>query len=55
MGTSTLFFSKKGYVDKTAIHLRADDGRDMTLVLSPFLGVTKVYDSYIDLADEQSR
>jgi len=55
MGTSTLYFSKKGYVDKTAIHLRSDDGRDMTVVLSPFLGVIKVVDSYIDLADERSR
>ncbi|HER63645.1 MAG TPA: type II secretion system protein [Desulfobacteraceae bacterium] len=54
-GSATLFFSKKGYVDKTAIHLRSDDGRDMTIVLSPFLGVTRIFDSYIELEDQQVR
>ncbi len=54
-GTATLYLSKKGYIDKTAIHLRSDDGRDMTIVLSPFLGVTRIFDSYIDLEDERAR
>lgn len=54
-GTSTLYFSRKGYVDKTAIHLRSDDGRDMTIILSPFMGVTKIHDSYVDLEDDQAR
>lgn len=54
-GTATLYLSKKGYIDKTAIHLRSDDGRDMTIVLSPFLGVTRIFDSYIDLEDEKAR
>ena len=54
-GTATLFLSKKGYIDKTAIHLRSDDGRDMTIILSPFLGVTRIFDSYIDLEDEKAR
>lgn len=54
-GTPTLYFSKKGYIDKTAIHLQSDDGRDMTIVLSPFMGVTRIFDSYIDLDDERVR
>jgi general secretion pathway protein H len=54
-GTATLFLSKKGYIDKTAIHLRSDDGRDMTIILSPFMGVTRIFDSYIDLEDEKAR
>jgi len=54
-GTATLFLSKKGYIDKTAIHLRSDDGRDMTIILSPFMGVIRIFDSYIDLEDEQAR
>ena len=54
-GTATLYLSKKGYIDKTAIHLRSDDGRDMTIVLSPFLGVTRIFDSYIDLEDERAK
>ena len=54
-GTAELYLSKKGYVNKTAIHLRSDDGRDMTIVLSPFLGVTRIFDSYVDLEDERVR
>ena len=54
-GKATLFLSKKGYIDKTAIHLRSDDGRDMTIILSPFLGVTRIFDSYVDLEDERAR
>jgi len=52
-GKTTIRFSKKGYVDMTLIHLRSGDGREMTLMLSPFLGVTKLFDSYIELEDEQ--
>lgn len=52
-GKAAIRFSKQGYVDKTLIHLRSDDGDDMTIMLSPFLGVTKLFDSYIDLEDDQ--
>ena len=52
-GETELRFSKQGYVDKTLIHLRSDDGRDMTVMLSPFLAVTRVFDSYVDLEDER--
>lgn len=52
-GTTEIRFSKQGYVDKTLIHLRADDGRDMTVMLSPFLAVTRVYDSYLELGDDK--
>ena len=51
-GTAPISFSSKGYVDRTFIRLRSDDGRDMTLMLSPFLAVIRVRDSYIDLEDE---
>ncbi|MDW7773783.1 MAG: prepilin-type N-terminal cleavage/methylation domain-containing protein [Desulfobulbaceae bacterium] len=50
-GRVVVRFSKKGYVDKTLIHLRSEKGDDMTILLSPFLGVTKVFDSYINLDD----
>ena len=55
MGKTALRFNTKGYVDRTLIHLRAEDGRDMTIMLSPFLGVTRIYDSYIDIDDPQVR
>lgn len=54
-GMAVIRFSKKGYVDKTLIHLRSDDGDDMTIMLSPFLGVTKIFDSYIELEDDRIR
>ena len=54
-GTVKLYFSKKGYVDKSAIHLRSDDGREMTIVLSPFMGATRIIDSYVSLDDDLAR
>jgi general secretion pathway protein H len=54
-GKAVIRFSRRGYVDKTLIHLRDDDGRDMTIMLSPFLGVTRVFDSYINLEDDRVR
>jgi len=53
-GATVIRFSTKGYVDKTLIHLRDDEGRDMTLILSPFLAVTKIVDSYVDIDDEKA-
>jgi len=54
-GTAEMRFSEKGYVDKTVIHLRADDGRDLTLLVSPFVTVTRVIDSYVELEDDRVR
>jgi general secretion pathway protein H len=53
-GTTVIRFSTKGYVDKTLIHLRDDEGRDLTLILSPFLAVTRVLDSYVEIEDEKA-
>jgi len=53
-GQIKLHFSKKGYIDKTYIHLGDEDGRVMTVMLSPFLGVIKIADSYLELSDEQN-
>lgn len=54
-GATTIRFSTKGYVDKTLIHLRDDEGRDLTLILSPFLAVTRIVDSYVDIDDEKAK
>lgn len=48
-GEVILHFGKKGYVEQTLIHLGADDGREFTLTLSPFLGTVKIYDKYVDV------
>ncbi len=41
-------FSRKGYVEQAVIHLGLDD-RASSIVLSPFLGIVEVRDSYVDL------
>ncbi|MBN1277095.1 MAG: prepilin-type N-terminal cleavage/methylation domain-containing protein [Deltaproteobacteria bacterium] len=48
MGVASVQFTKKGYVQETAIHLGCDDGREFTLILSPFLRRIKVADKYVD-------
>jgi prepilin-type N-terminal cleavage/methylation domain-containing protein len=55
VGEMTIRFTTKGYVDKTLIHLRDDEGRDLTLILSPFLAVTRIVDAYVDIGDEKAR
>jgi len=40
-------FTKNGYVEPTVIHLRKDDGQEMSVVLSPFLGKVQVVDGYV--------
>jgi len=52
-GGLILRFSQKGYVDKTLIHLRDAAGQELTLTLSPFLGVSRVFASYRTLEDER--
>lgn len=40
-------FSKEGYVEPTILYLRKDDGREMSVVLSPFLGKVQTLDSHV--------
>ncbi len=49
VGDVVIHFSKKGYVEESVIHLGSDDGRAHTIVLSPFLGAIKTYDTYVDI------
>lgn len=42
-------FSRKGYVEKSMIHLQSDDGREISLELTPFLGSIKIHEGYVDL------
>lgn len=48
-GQVAIRFTKKGYVQHTAIHLGAEDGRKFSLILSPFLGTIKSHDTYVEL------
>ncbi len=40
-------FSKEGYIEPTILYLARDDGREMSLVLSPFLGTVRVRDNHV--------
>lgn len=48
-GKLTVWISDKGYVDLTLIHLQDGNSDELTVMLSPFLGVTKVLDGYLSL------
>lgn len=45
-GRLTIWISSKGYVDLTLIHLQDEDNDELTVMLSPFLGVTRVLEGY---------
>ena len=47
-GAIRIRFTRRGYTQKSAIHLSSEDGRVLTLVLSPFLGKVKVINKYVD-------
>ena len=47
-GAIRIRFTRRGYTQKSAIHLSSKDGRALTLVLSPFLGKVKVIDKYVE-------
>jgi len=54
-GATRIRFTRRGYTQKSAIHLSSKDGRDLTLVLSPFLGKVKVVDKYVDFEIQELR
>jgi Tfp pilus assembly protein FimT len=45
---ATIYFSKKGYIEQAMIHLQSQDGRQLSLELTPFLGSIKIHDGYVD-------
>ena len=45
---ATIRFSKKGYIEQSMIHLQSEDGRQLSLELTPFLGSIKIHEGYVD-------
>ena len=41
-------FSRKGYIEQSMIHLQSEDGREVSLELTPFLGSIKIHEGYVD-------
>ena len=48
-GQPVLWVSRQGYMDQTMIHLGNDADEVMSLLVSPFLGTVRVFDSYVEL------
>lgn len=48
---ATILFSRKGYIEQSMIHLQSEDGRQLSLELTPFLGSIKIHDGYVDLGN----
>jgi prepilin-type N-terminal cleavage/methylation domain-containing protein len=47
-GELVIRFNKNGYVEPAIIHLRKDDdGQEISVVLSPFLGKVNIVDGYV--------
>ncbi len=47
LGSATLWISKRGYMDQTAVYLSDGKDRKVTIVFSPFSGSARVYDEYV--------
>jgi len=45
-GEARIRFTRKGYTQSSAIHLRSDDEREFTLVLRPFSGKVEILEKY---------
>jgi len=45
---ATVRFSRKGYIEQSMIHLESEDGRQLSLELTPFLGSIKTHEGYVD-------
>lgn len=48
-GEIALWVNRQGYVEPTVLHLSDDQDHIISLVLSPFFGTIKAYDTYISL------
>jgi len=44
--TMVIRFNKNGYIEPTIIYLRQEDGQEMSVILTPFLGKVKVEEGY---------
>lgn len=47
-GTAGIFVDRRGYLQHSVIHMEAQDGRQFTLELNPFMGKVKILDTYVE-------
>ncbi|CAK8722085.1 Prepilin-type N-terminal cleavage/methylation domain-containing protein [Candidatus Electronema halotolerans] len=49
----TILFDQRGYTDRTAVHFRQDNGDELTVLLSPFLGLARIVEGHVSLDDDR--
>jgi prepilin-type N-terminal cleavage/methylation domain-containing protein len=49
----SITFDQRGYADKTAVYFRDSGGSEMTVMLSPFLGLTRIFDGRVSLEEDR--
>ncbi|MCW5201537.1 prepilin-type N-terminal cleavage/methylation domain-containing protein [Desulfobulbus sp. US4] len=48
-----ILFTTKGYVRKAAIHFKGDNGDQVSVILSPFLGVARILEGHVSLENDR--
>ncbi|MCI5124304.1 MAG: prepilin-type N-terminal cleavage/methylation domain-containing protein [Candidatus Electrothrix sp. AR5] len=48
-----ILFTTKGYAQKAAIHFEGDTGDQVSVILSPFLGVARILEGHVSLENDR--
>jgi prepilin-type N-terminal cleavage/methylation domain-containing protein len=48
---AVIHFSRKGYIEQAMIHMESEDGRQVSLELTPFLGSIVTHEGYVDFSN----
>ncbi|MCW5198189.1 prepilin-type N-terminal cleavage/methylation domain-containing protein [Desulfobulbus sp. F4] len=49
----SIFFDQRGYADRTTVYFRHENGDELTVLLSPFLGSIQILEGHISLDDNR--
>ena len=48
-----IIFNTRGYTRKAIIHFKGDTGNQVSVILSPFLGVARILEDHVSLEDDR--
>ncbi|MCI5150995.1 MAG: type II secretion system protein GspH [Candidatus Electrothrix sp. MAN1_4] len=48
-----ILFTHKGYTQKAAVYFEDDNGDQLTVILSPFLGIARILDGHVSLENDR--
>lgn len=52
-GMNEIRFTSRGYTRKAVVYFENESGDQLSVILSPFLGVARILDGHVSLADDQ--